>query len=175
MEQDGTTLRIHRHPTLPTYECVVKVGGADGLALLDTGATASFLTPEMASTASLELQTLPHALNATFLQGAATSITHFAITNTLINGHPVALSHRFYVTPMSTHDLLLGMDWIEAAKPEPNYALRTWDLRLPRQLPDLGSSARPPDPLELKHVVQTCQLSRDPEDILSPPQADDAL
>ena len=170
VEQEGVLLRIHRHPTLPTYKCLVGVGKAHGLALLDTGATASFVTPEMVSTAGLTTHALPKRLLASFVQGSSSPITHYASPDILIHDHVITSQHRLYVTTMSSHDILLGMDWIESAKPEPNYTLRTWDLRVPHVLPETPTNGDAPTTHDLAQVVGRQQLLRNSEELLTPPK-----
>lgn len=128
MEQAGDILRIHRHPTLPTYKCLATVAGTQGLALLDSGATASFITPELVATANATLHNLHTPTNVTFLQGRSSPITTYVVVDVSIAQHCITPSHLFYVTAMASHDILLGMDWVETAKPEPNYDIGTWDL-----------------------------------------------
>ena len=167
VDEGGSTLRIHRHPTLPTYECLVRVGEAQGLALLDTGATASFMTPEMASASNAIVDDTPQALHASFLQGKSSPITQRATADVHIREHLITARHRFYITSMASHDVLLGMDWIESARPEPNYSLRTWDLRLPVTVEIPTNDATRPSYVDLTQVVSSRQNPRQLDDLLT--------
>ncbi|SNX84008.1 uncharacterized protein MEPE_02716 [Melanopsichium pennsylvanicum] len=173
VEQEGPVLRIHRHPTLPTYECLVSVGDMQGLALLDTGATASFITPEMVATANIPTHSLRKSVHATFLQGMSAAISRHAAVDIIINNHCITSRHRLFITPMTSHDVLLGMDWIEAARPEPNYTLRTWDLRVPHTV------TVPSNPKieknELHNLVGRRQLVSTEEDLLVLPEPEEEL
>ncbi|SNX83759.1 uncharacterized protein MEPE_02467 [Melanopsichium pennsylvanicum] len=81
--------------------------------------------------------------------------------------------HRLFITPMTSHDVLLGMDWIEAARPEPNYTLRTWDLRVPHTV------TVPSNPKieknELHNLVGRRQLVSTEEDLLVLPEPEEEL
>ncbi|SNX87909.1 uncharacterized protein MEPE_06620 [Melanopsichium pennsylvanicum] len=173
VEQEGSVLRIHRHPTLPTYECLVSVGDTQGLALLDTGATASFITPEMVATANIPTHSLRKSVHTTFLQGMSAAISRHAAVDIIINNHCITSRHRLFITPMTSHDVLLGMDWIEAARPEPNYTLRTWDLRVPHTV------TVPSNPKieknELHNLVGRRQLVSTEEDLLVLPEPEEEL
>ncbi|SNX82233.1 uncharacterized protein MEPE_00939 [Melanopsichium pennsylvanicum] len=74
---------------------------------------------------------------------------------------------------MTSHDVLLGMDWIEAARPEPNYTLRTWDLRVPHTV------TVPSNPKieknELHNLVGRRQLVSTEEDLLVLPEPEEEL
>jgi transposase InsO family protein len=173
-------LRIERHPTIPTYECVVQLAHVKGFALVDCGATASFVAKNLVMTADppLEQVCLPRPRQATMMAGQSGPITHYIMAQVQLDGRTINATHRFYVAPtISQHDIILGMDWIEATQPTFNYQDSTLDIKVPdtTNIRALVSQFQPsmlcsPDPVpDLETILTVCRVDlRSTE--ASPPQ-----
>jgi hypothetical protein len=128
------TLRIHRHPAIPAYECIIQLEHLKGFALVDCGATASFIAEDLLASADppVERVRLTEPRQATMMAGKSGTITHYTELSVSLQGRVVNTTHRFYIAPViSQHDIILGMDWIEATQPVFNYKDSTLDIKVP--------------------------------------------
>jgi hypothetical protein len=132
--RESGVVRIRRHSAIPTYECFIEIAHLKGFALVDCGATASFVTKDLLMTTEpmLEQILLPRPKPALMMSGLSEPITHHIEAQVKLEGVIINPHHRFYVAPViSQHEIILGMDWIEATRPTFNYRDGTLDINVP--------------------------------------------
>lgn len=129
-EQSGT-IRITGHPNIPAYKCDIKVANLHGLALIDGGATTSFISQLLAEQVSDLIQPLKSPVQVQNAGGPGFPLTHFLIGNMTICGRVVTPVHTFYLMPDNNPPIILGADWIELAQPQYNHSVWTLDIPAP--------------------------------------------
>lgn len=100
----------------------VVINGKCTKALLDCGATASFMDKNLASSLDLSLVPLARATKLTGFEGKASVQAMSSETDIVsfsMNGHPEEL--QFYVIESPEHNIILGMDWFHTYNPTLNW------------------------------------------------------
>ncbi|SPO38662.1 uncharacterized protein PSFLO_04141 [Pseudozyma flocculosa] len=142
-------IRILRHPDVPTYECEVTIPGAEGLALIDGGATASFIDPAVARQAKASIETLPKPRVAYLFDGRGVPVEQVARVDISIGGVVVARKHPCFLVATGGHPFVLGLDWMERTQPQYDWERREMIMKAPRRRTRPSGSASPSVPYRI--------------------------
>ena len=97
-------------------------------ALIDSGASASFISVDTARKCKLTLTTLAEAVDVELADGSITSVSQGAHVAVTVDGVPIQT--RLLVIPRLSYPVILGMDWLVDANPLIDW--RTGCVRLSR-------------------------------------------
>lgn len=135
-------------------------------ALLDSGATANFVSDEFIKKHNIPKQKLDKPKSATTASGEQLSITHSTIIPITIENHSESVS--FLITNLDNHPMILGHTWLAFHNPELNW--RTGKLEFTRCPSSCSISPRVehspkegvPKPTPKPSTSKTTQKSQNP-------------
>jgi predicted aspartyl protease len=99
-----------------TFTVSVQIGDTIATALIDSGSTATFMTPELANTIKCDL--IPTRKVKVLVANGGELSSEFCTPNCKysVQGHELLFSFR--ILPLTCYDIILGSDWIKHHSPD---------------------------------------------------------
>jgi hypothetical protein len=116
----------------------VRVDGVCAKALIDSGATANFMSPSFAERANIRLKAKHDAYTVTAVDGELLGYNNGVVNRETQFVELTIGPHRgkmqFDITVTGQHDLVLGLPWLRDVNPSINWARQTMDFSSGRRV-----------------------------------------
>jgi hypothetical protein len=115
---------------LGVFQTLVEINGRPTMALVDTGASASFISEELVEVLGIATQRKKHGYQLTAIDGGDLPIVDRETAPTTLKINQLQQETRFDVLTNTRHDVVLGYPWLMKTCPTIDWQKRTLEFKM---------------------------------------------